>query len=291
MIDWHISLIVFYVLSVSKALAQRRYLRTTSLPSSVVAAMNFIFAVWPLALIAGLTLPHEITWSPLLIALLIVDGLAIGLYNNLSFRAIKRLPISHYQTLEQSFNVFVILGGWMLLNETLSVLQIIGACFIISAAMLSGFATKSKAKKLNIPPGTIRLVLLAAIVLSIGLIAEKAVLGHMQIGGYFIVGIGAQALFVSAIALKDINKKTMQSIKKTDIKAIIGVGVLSAFSGFLYLYTLNTANNISLIISLASFVLPLTAFASYWFLKERENRGKLWGSIALGVIGICLTVM
>jgi len=289
--SWHISLLLFYILSVSKALSQRRYLRHSELPSSVIAAMNFILGLLPLAIILGLLLPHHVEWGIWVVVLLVIDGLAIGLYNKLSFRAIKRLPITHYQTLEQSFNVFVIFGGWVLLGEVLTFTQLIGATFIIGAAVLSAFAARSKVRAQTIQPGTVKLVIIAAIVLSIGLLAEKAALGHMDIGAYFIFGIGSQALFVTMIASRDFTKKVRKQITRSDIRNIAVVSVLSAFSGFLYLYTLNTANNISLIISLSSFVLPLTALASYWLLHERGNQKVLWGSIALGVIGICVTAL
>lgn len=291
MIDWHISLVLFYILSVSKALSQRHYLRSSELPSSVIAAMNFILGFLPLAVILGLLLPHHVEWSLWIVILLTIDGLAIALYNKFSFRAIKRLPITHYQTLEQSFNVFVIFGGWVLLGEVLTATQFIGASFIIGAAVLSAFAARSKVRAQTIQPGTVRLVIVAAIILSTGLLAEKAALGHMDIGAYFIFGISSQALFVTMLASRDLTKKVRAKIRRSDIRAISVVSVLSAFSGFLYLYTLNTADNISLIISLSSFVLPLTALASYWLLNERANQKVLWASIALGVIGICITAL
>lgn len=291
MIDWRITLLLFYIFSVSKALSQRRYLRDSDLPSSVIASMNFFLGLLPLAVVVGLLLPHHIEWSIWLAVLLVIDGLAIGLYNKLSFRAIKRLPIAHYQTLEQSFNVFVILGGWILLNETLSFTQILGAILIIGAAVLSALAARRKAQIQRLQPGTVNLVIIAAIVLSVGLLAEKTALGHMQIGAYFIFGIGSQALFMAMLASRDFTRKVRKKITRTDIRNITGVSFLSALSGFLYLYTLNTANNISLIISLSSFVLPLTALASYWLLHERGNQKILWGSIALGVIGICITAL
>lgn len=289
--SWHFSLILFYIFSVSKALSQRRYLRNSELPSSVTAAMNFVLGILPLAVILGLVLPHHVEWSIWVATLLLIDGLAIGFYNKFSFRAIKRLPITHYQTLEQSFNVFVIFGGWVLLGEVLTLTQFIGASFIIGAAVLSAFAAKSKHRTQLIQPGTVKLVIVAAIILSIGLLAEKAALGHMDIGAYFIFGIFSQTLFVIIIGSRDFNKKVRAKISHVDIRSIAIVSVLSAFSGFLYLYTLNTANNISLIISLSSFVLPLTALASYWLLHERGNQKLLWTSIALGVVGICITAL
>lgn len=289
--DWHISLLFFYVFAVLKSLGQRRYLRKTGLPSSVVASMNYVLGIGPLALVVGLMLPHSVNWSWWLIFLLVVEGVAIGLFNKLSFRAIKRLPISHFQTLNQSSTIFVILGGWILLGETLTIPQLIGVAFILGAAVLAAFAAKAKSSTHAIQPGTIKLVMIASLILSIGLVTEKAALGHMDMGAYFIFGIGSQVLFVSLIALKDMNKKVWKTISHSDIRNNIVVGMLGALGGFSYLYTVNAADNIPLVVSLNSFVLPLTALGSYWLLHEREDQKKLWGSIALGMIGVCIAAL
>ena len=289
--DWHISLLFFYVFSVLKSLGQRRYLRKTGLPSSIVASMNYLLGLWPLALVVGLMLPHHVTWSWWLVFLLLVEGLAIGIFNKLSFRAIKRLPISHFQTLSQSTTIFVIIGGWILLGETLSTPQLVGVAFILGAAVLAAFAAKAKSRAKAIQPGTIKLVMIASVVLSIGLVTEKAALAHMDIGAYFIFGIGSQMLFVSLIALKDVNKKVWKAISHSDIRNNVVVGTLSALAGFSYLYTVSIADNIPLIVSLTSFVLPLTALGSYWLLHEREDQKKLWASIALGVVGVCIAAL
>lgn len=289
--DWHISLLFFYVFSVLKSLGQRRYLRKTGLPSSVVASMNYVIGIFPVALVVGLLLPHHVDWSWWLVLLLVIEGLAIGLYNKLSFRAIKRLPISHFQTLNQSSTIFIIIGGWVLLGETLTAPQLIGASFILAAAVLSAFAAKAKSKAKAIQPGTIQLVIVAAAILSIGLVTEKAALGHMDIGAYFIFGIGSQALFVTLIALKDVNKKVRKAISHSDIRNNVVIGMLSILAGVSYLHTVSTADNISLIVSLNSFVLPLTALGSYWLLHEREDQKKLWASIAIGIVGVCITAL
>lgn len=289
--DWHISLLFVYFFAVLKSLGQRRYLRKTTMPSSVVASMNYILGVFPIALVVGLVLPHHITWSWWVVFLLVIEGLAIGLFSKFAFRAIKRLPISHFQTLNQSSTIFVILGGSILLGETLSVTQFIGVSFIIGAAVLSAFAAKSKTRVHAIEPGTIKLVIISAAILSVGMIAEKASLAYMDIGAYFIFGIGSQVIFVSLIALKDMNKKVRKAMSRSDLRNNVVIGMLSVLGGISYLYTVNAANNISLIVSLNSFVLPLTALGSYWLLHEREDQRKLWASIALGMVGVFITAL
>lgn len=291
MMDWHVSLLFFYVFSVLKSLGQRRYLRKTGLPSSVIAAMNYVLGIWPIAVVVGLMLPHHVSWSWWLVGLLVLEGFTIGWYNKLAARALKRLPISLFQTLGQSGTIFIILGGWLLLGETLSAVQIIGVSFIIGAAVLSAFAANSKHRKHSIQPGTIKLVLFSTVILSVGLLAERTALKHMDNGAYYIFGIGSQALFVTLIALKDVNKKVWKAITRSDLRNNVVVGALGILAGISYLYTVKSANNISLIVSLNSFVLPLTALGSYWLLHEREDQKKLWGSILLGMIGVIITAL
>lgn len=178
-----------------------------------------------------------------------------------------------------------------MLGETLTTPQLIGVAFIISASVLAAFAAKAKSHKHALQPGTIKLVIFAAVIASIGLIAEKTALRHMDNGAYYIYGIGSQALFVTLIALKDINKKVWKAITRSDIRNNVVVGMLGIMAGISYLYTVTAVDNISLVISLNSFVLPLTALGSYWLLHEREDQKKLWGSIALGMVGVIITAL
>ena len=131
----------------------------------------------------------------------------------------------------------------------------------------------------------------AAFLLSIGLIAEKAALGHMDIGAYFIFGFGMQAIVAGLIAFKDTGNGLVREITHSDLRNTITFGVANALAAFMYIYTLHTANNISLVVSLNSFVLPLTALGSFFILHEREDKLKLWTAIALGVAGIIITAL
>lgn len=253
--------------------------------------MNMLLGILPLSIVVGLLLPHHVDWSWWTVGLLVSEGLMIGIYNKLAFRAIKRLPISHFQTLNQTATIFIILLGWILLGEKLNLPQIFGISLILTGAVLSAFAARAKAKKKLIEPGTVEMVLLATFILAVGLVSEKAALGHMDIGAYFMFGFGAQTLFASIIAAKDVKKDMIQSINWSDLRNIIVFGVCNALAGYAYIYTVRTANNISLVVSLNSFVLPLTALASYWLLHEREDMRKLWVAIGLGVVGILVTAL
>lgn len=281
---------LFYVASVMKALSQRTYMRRSSLSPSIIAALAALIGIWPLGIIVGIMLPHSVNWSWTTVALLAIEGLCIGLYGRLSYAAIKRLPIAQFQTLNQSFNIFIIILGWLILGETLTLLQLGGSAFIIASAVVVGFAAHVNDKKNKTQSGAVRLVIIAAAILSVGLIAEKAALGHMDMGAYFIYGFGAQALTMLALAIPDIKKNT-HHIRKNDVVNFFVMGAISAIAGFLYLYTVKVADNISLIVTLNSFALPLTAVASYWLLHERENTKELWIAIVLGVIGIIIMAL
>ncbi len=288
--DWHISLAIFYFFAVAKSLSQRRYMRRTKLAPSIIAAFSNLVGLVPLGIIVGLMLPHHIDWSVTTVGLIALEGLCIGIYGKLAYTGIQRLPIAQFQTLNQSFNVFVIMLGWIVLNETMSGYQLAGASLILLSVALAAFADRSRHKNSIGGMRTVGLVIGAAAIFSIGLIAEKAALGDMDIGAYFIFGFSAQLAVNLIIAAADFKKNT-HHITRNDYKNFFIMGATTAAAGFAYLLTVRAADNISLIITLNSFALPLTALASYWLLHERENMRQLWASIAIGVLGVILTAI
>src|SRR6187402_1931086 len=118
--SWQVALALFYLTVIAQALLQRSYSQRSKLPESFPPAISYLIGVTPLGIIVGLFLSHHVIWSWWLILLLAIEGIFIGLYNWLSFRAVKRLPLARFQTIYQSYEIVVILLGWMLLNERLS---------------------------------------------------------------------------------------------------------------------------------------------------------------------------
>jgi len=287
--SWQIFILLFYVANVSRALIQRRFLRRSKLPEQMSAALSNLLGVLPISFVFGMLLPHTVNWSWTTIGLLIGEATFIGIYVIIGFRAIKMLPIAQYQTINQSQTLFVITLGSIVLGEKLTVLQGLGCIFILSAAYLIA-RTVHQHKKRNDEKSTgIWLTLAGAVIMAIGLIFEKAALGHMDTGAYYMFGFTAQTLVVCILAVPYMSRRIVNSLTVSDLRNYVAIGVGSSLAGMAYLTALSKADNISRIGTLTAFSLPLTALMSYWLLRERDHAKQVFIAVGLGLIGVIIT--
>jgi drug/metabolite transporter (DMT)-like permease len=265
----------------------------SQLPESFPPAISYLIGVTPLGIVVGLFMRHHVSWSWWLVFLLVTEGIFIGLYNFISFMAIRRLPLVRYQTIYQSYELVVIVLGWTLLKERLSAPEVIGALLLLLAALIAIRAPVKSPQELHtsVRTSAVTLTLLAALVMGIGLVTEKAALRHMDMGAYFIFGYGTQTLAVLALAAKDVSKETLHRFKRYDFKRSLLMGILSATTGFFYIAAIVKSNNISLITALAAFVLPLVVLGGYLILRERDSQKALWGGMAIGFVGLIISAL
>lgn len=292
---WLLALSVNLGLFVSSSLLKRRYAQDTHVPASVMMALSYGLGVMPISICVGLLVPHSVHWSTWLWFLLFVEGIGIALYNWLSFISLKLLPAAHYQTIFQLRLVVIILLGSLVLGETLSPVQLIGAGLIFVSAFLAIQAPiRAHSKRQDSSPHMRRgigVAVISTIAIGIGLIAEKASLHHMDLGAYFIFGFGMQFVWLVVFAGLDTQRTRPAALTKRAVSQATLLGLLSAAIGFSYLWALNAANNISLVQAISSFAVPLTAVAAHIFLGEKDDSKLLWAAIAIGVFGVIITVL
>lgn len=282
-------------LFIGQTLLKRRIAQADSVPPSITNLISYAVGVMPLSLIVGLLLPHHVEWSLWTVLLLILEGGFISVFMWLSMRAMKLLPTAYFQTVFQVSTIVIILLGWLLLNETLTPLQGIGAVLIFTSALLAIWAPVRAHRKGN---GTVEhfragviLSAASAVAIGIGLVAEKAALAYMDLGAYFIVGFGAQTIGLLVLAAPHFKKHPLHKLSRKVIKDSVILGFTTNFIGYTYLYSLQASNNISLITALKAFGLPLTAIAAHYILRERDDNKLLWAAMALGVVGIVITAL
>lgn len=293
--SWQFFFILYLAFSVGLTLSRRKLAITNTVPASIVTAISYTFAVMPLGIVVGLSMDHHVTWSAWLIALLIIEGALIGTFNWMALIAMKHLPAAHFQTIFQLNALIIIALGWTLLGETLSALQIVGGVLILASGLLAiwapvGSGNTRKRKPAEIKRGII-LTLIGTTIMGLGLVAEKAALGHMDAGAYFIYGFATQCIAVVIIAIPQLKISTLRLLAKKRVADATLVGVIGVGVGFTYIAALVKSDNISLINSLKAFALPLTALAAHYVLKEHDDNRALWAAIALGVVGLVLVAL
>ncbi len=292
---WQLALAINLVLFVTSSLLRRRYAQSHTVPGSVTLAISYILGVMPISIVAGLIFPHNIEWSGWTLWLLLAASFLVAVFILLSFLAVRYIPAALNQTIFQVRILITITLGWMFLGEKLAPLQIFGGLFVLASGILAVWApARAHRKGNNTHPHLVRgiiLTLVSAAFLGVGVVIEKAALQYMDIGAFFIYGFGLQTLWLTLFAARDAYLHRPVHVTRTILRESVMLGVVVAGIGISYFVALSKANNISLIAALSAFVLPLTAIAAHYILKERDDSKLLWAAITLGVTGVLITVL
>jgi len=289
---WQLSIGLFFIFAVVQSLYQRVYLKGSHLPETIAPALGYVFGVMPIGIAVGLASGHlHIDWSLQTVLLLIIEGAFIGLFNWFSFKAIKRMNISQYEIIFQVFAVTTVILGWLFLGEGLTFAQLIGSLLLMTGALLAASAHKQKIALGNLRNDAVFLALAAAVCIGIGLVAEKAALGRMDLGAYFIVGFATQTIALMIIAARDIPKLRQQGMTWQQFRGAWFIGILSCLIGLTYIYALRKVDNVSLVTMITTFQLPLIVLAAFFILKERDNLARVGLACAIGFVGLLINAM
>lgn len=223
--------------------------------------------------------------------LLAICGASMAISGALGFQVAGRLPVATNMTIGKVTSIITILLGWVILGEGLTLWQLVGGGILLAAALLAIWApVKNSAGAFqHIRPSTIFLALAACAALAIGLVSEKAILGHMQIGGVFLIGWTSQTLAMTLLAIKDVNKANLRTFWEQECKWSTLMGAVNGTTGTFYVYAIFHSNNISLITALLAIVSPLTVLGAYVFLHEREHHMLMWISLAISFVGLIVS--
>lgn len=289
---WQLAISIGIIASIFLNLVQRRYALNTTAPATFPSAVSYVLGVTPVGLIAGFFIfPNDITWSWWLGFLLVLGASSMAVAIWTGFQAAKRLAVAPRQTIGCLSIVTAIILGWTILGESLTATQLSGALLLLAAAVLAIWAPTrhmgADAKKVHL--GSVLIAVVAAVTFGIGLVAEKAIAGHMEIGGIFLVGWTTQTIAMILLAAKDMNRKAIKNFRSYDFRWSILMGVLSGFTGVFYVFAIVRSDNISLVTAITAISFPLTILAAYVILHEREHRLIMWLSIVLGFFGIIIT--
>jgi len=290
---WQLAIGLSIIANVVTTLIQRRYSQKSSAPPTFPSAISYLLGVMPVGITVGLILPHHVYWSWWLILLLITCASSMALSGWIAFKAVRLLPVTAYQTIGRFTGIVAIALGWIILSEGLDIFQLLGAVILLLAAL---FAIWAPAKNIGIIQRRVHfravlLTLFASTTLAIGLVTEKGILGHMQVGGVLIFGWGSQTLAMLLLAVKDASRENLRKFRSYEVKWSALMGLANGTAGAFYVYSLNKSNNISLITPLTSITLPLIVLGAHFVLKEHENRKLMWVSLAISFVGLLISAL
>lgn len=289
---WQLAISISILANVLTVLVQRHYAQKSSAPATFPSAVSYVLGVTPIALFAGLVVfPNDITWSWWLGLLLLIQAASMAIANWTGFVAAKRLSVAPRQTIGCLTIVTAVILGWSVLGEGLNPPQVAGAMLLLTAALLAIWAPTRNMDQLtkHIHLDAVVIAVISSVALGIVLVTEKAIAGHMQIGGVFLVGWTSQTVAMVLLAMKDMNKENIRKFKKYELQWSTFMGLAGGLTGVFYVYAIVHADNISLVTSITAISFPLAILAAFLFLHERENRVLMWLSLLLGFTGILIT--
>lgn len=286
---WQLSIAFFFIFALINTLWSRVYAQKSKLPGKVPPALQYSLGLLPFGIIYALFAGNfHVTWSSSTILYLLLEGLFIGIFNWLAFIAYKRTKVAQYETVLQLYVIVAAALGWLLLHESLSIMQLAGGFLLFIGALIAANTHKEKqATRYRVSTGVI-LTLLAAVSLGIGLVAEKAALDRMTLSAYFIFGYGAQVLAALIIAAKDIRATPRSLYNRHELFSCLGLGATSAIVGFFYIYALTKSDNIALTTVATTFQLPLTVIGGYVILKEKDKVAQMAIACVVALAGLIL---
>lgn len=228
-----------------------------------------------------------------MIIVMIVLSASMALANWWGFLVAGRLAIAPQQTIGTLTNISVVIMGWTLLGETLTKAQFVGGGILLVAALLAIWSPikTGRASFKRMEGKTVALAVGAAIMLAIGLVSEKALLEHMDIGGIFLVSWPIQLIGMLLLASKDVSRKVLHAFKATELRDAVIIGVANGLNGLFYIYAIFYSDNISLISVLGTVIFPLTVLGAYIFLREREHHVFMWLSVAISTVGLLVLAL
>lgn len=285
MASWYYAILVYFVASSSYSILQRKYSLTSKIPLGLIPGLIFAIFVYPIGLITSSVIGDfwfHVQWQSF--ALIILASIAIGSFNVAPFKINKYIDTTQYLIISNIYTPIVVLIGVFLLNEPFTLTQTAGMILLVLGAIL--VAAKGFTKlTFSFDKHSVELAGLA-ILLGIGLAAEKASLSYMSKSSYMIFGWGLQAIVTLFLARKDF--KYIRRIDRSDIRQLAELGIARTGHIIGFFLAVALSKNVALIASLSSFRIPIVFIASIFILKERDNLARKFIGVLIATIGIIL---
>ena len=287
-LSWQVAISIYLLLSTTFALVYRHFAKQHPGQALLSNALMYLLTVTPFGILWALysgDISFAFPWH--LWFFLVLGGIFFALANMIAFMANSKVDAAQFSILSNIRVITTIVISSLLLQETLSLKQLIGVALLLSAA---GIITSLKLnrKTLHLDRFT-WLAILSAIFMGPGISNEKFLLDRMTFSTYLVVGWGFHTLAMIVMAGKQMSRAQAMLTSKSWWQLIL-LGLLRTFAGFALVYALRESDNSSLISGITSYKTALVVVGSYLLLREKEHIAlKLAGTI-LATTGLLLLI-
>jgi len=286
---WQLAILIHQILETIFALVYRDYAKKHKKDHFVTNAVMYLTTVVPFGIIwsisqggFSLNFPTSIWWF------LGLAGLLFALANITAFKASTKVEASQFAIITRFRVVIIIAASWILLGDTLTSLQLLGAFIVLGSSLFAALLTRQKKRKSKMSVYT-AIAVISAVFIGLGITSEKYILSSVNLATYVVIGWGLQAFFMTLLANRQLARIPVL-IKDGSIKTILLLGGLRTIAGFCFISALQLSNNASLIGSIAGLQVILVVIGGYIFLNEKQYGVQKFIAASAAFVGVLLMV-
>lgn len=286
---WQLAILIHQILETIFALVYRDYAKKHKKDHFVTNAVMYLATVVPFGIVwsiaqggFSLDFPVSIWWF------FGLAGLLFALGNIAAFKANTKVEASQFAIITRFRVVVIVAASWLLLGDTLTPLQFLGACIVFGSSLSAVLLTRQKKRKSKVGIYTV-IAVLSAVFMGLAITSEKYILSSVNLATYVVIGWGLQAFFMTLLANRQL-ARVPALIKDGSIKTILLLGGLRTVAGFCFINALQLSDNASLIGSIAALQVILVVIGGYIFLNEKKYGVQKFVAASAAFIGVILLV-
>lgn len=286
---WQLAILIHQILETIFALVYRDYAKKHPKDHFVTNVVMYLATVVPFGIVWSITqggfsldFPVSIWWF------FGLAGLLFALGNIAAFKANTKVEASQFAIITRFRIVVIVAASWVLLGDTLTPLQFLGACIVFGSSLSAVLPTRQKKRKSKVGIYTL-IAILSAVFMGLAITSEKYILSSVNLATYVVIGWGLQAFFMTLLANRQL-ARVPALIKDGSIKTILLLGGLRTVAGFCFINALQLSDNASLIGSIAALQVILVVIGGYIFLNEKKYGVQKFVAASAAFVGVLLLV-
>ncbi|MBR9693003.1 DMT family transporter [Candidatus Woesearchaeota archaeon] len=214
-----------------------------------------IIAIYPLVAAAIIPFIADIDYGIMLTStgwLLFLKAFAIGLTLFCANLALERMPVSIYAPLRNFSPVILLFLGWLLLGESISIIQIFGLVLIVGGALFLDVDIRKRGQMQKLKKffkhRTMLLILLASVAISFSPIFDRLILKQTDTMTALFWYLLIMAAMFWVVTIARTHSLPVQHIEKNEWPWLIIMGLVILGSDYLYFKAIQIPGTILVVI-------------------------------------------
>ena len=218
-------------------------------------------------------------------------GVCFAAANMLSYVVFQYVDAA-VASLLATFNVITtVILATVLINEGLTILQLVGAAVILASMQLVLSIHMSEARHNKLVLAVV-LSILASVFCAVAVTTEKYLLDRVNLSTYLVFGWGFQfigVVLVSLLLIRVTAAKDYLLLGNAKFwRMALPAGMTRMLGGLLFILSLRLADNLSLVSAFSGLKVVLAALLGMYVLKEREFMARKLKAAMMAMIGVAI---